>query len=52
MKPDFPPPEDAFNPLFRMREAKGTCKVICYTPKSDTTIGIMALQDIFNIVNV
>ncbi|XP_014246580.1 probable galactose-1-phosphate uridylyltransferase [Cimex lectularius] len=56
---DFPalipePPEPPYNndPLFKISAARGTCRVLCYAPKTEVTMGIMPIQDIFKIINI
>uniref|UniRef100_A0A0A9X1B0 Galactose-1-phosphate uridylyltransferase n=1 Tax=Lygus hesperus TaxID=30085 RepID=A0A0A9X1B0_LYGHE len=49
---DAPEPPLSKDPLFQMAPARGTCKVICYSPKTDTTMGIMTIQEIIKIIEV
>ncbi|XP_023327661.1 galactose-1-phosphate uridylyltransferase [Eurytemora carolleeae] len=44
-----PPPSD--NPLFRSAAAKGTCKVMCFSPKSNVTIPIMSIEEMRQVIN-
>lgn len=52
LNPNAPEPPKSADPLFQMAPAKGTCKVICYSPKTDTTMGIMSVQEIMKIIEV
>lgn len=44
-----PPPSD--NPLFRSEAAIGTCKVMCFSPKSNLTIPLMAVSEIRHVID-
>lgn len=52
LHPDAPEPPASKDPLFQMAPAKGTCRVICYSPRTDVTMGIMAVQDIVKIIEM
>ncbi|KAL6430217.1 hypothetical protein ACFW04_007747 [Cataglyphis niger] len=45
--PDPPKMEDE---LFQMGSAKGTCKVMCFHPKSNVTIALMKIHEIKEVV--
>ncbi|KAL0134615.1 hypothetical protein PUN28_001426 [Cardiocondyla obscurior] len=45
--PDPPEPEDE---LFQIRSAKGTCKVMCFHPKSNVTIALMKTNEIKEVI--
>ncbi|GAB1865381.1 Galactose-1-phosphate uridylyltransferase [Camponotus japonicus] len=45
--PDPPKLEDE---LFQMASAKGTCKVMCFHPKSNVTIALMKIHEIKEVV--
>ncbi|RZF44548.1 hypothetical protein LSTR_LSTR016463 [Laodelphax striatellus] len=48
---DVPSPKESDDPLFQMRPATGKCKVMCFHPKSNVTIPVMALEEIVAIIN-
>ena len=39
------------NSNIRSAEAKGTCKVMCFSPKSNLTIPIMSVEEIRQVIN-
>lgn len=45
--PTPPKPDDE---LFQMGSAKGTCKVMCFHPKSNVTIALMTIHDIKKVI--
>lgn len=45
--PDPPKMEDE---LFQMGSARGTCKVMCFHPKSNVTIALMKIHEIKEVV--
>lgn len=45
--PDPPGSEDE---LFQMNSARGTCKVMCFHPKSNVTIALMNIQEIKEVI--
>ena len=47
---DVPEPEESGDPLFRAAGARGTCKVMCFSPKSNVTIPIMSVEEIKAVV--
>ncbi len=55
MLEDVPIPEksdnDDDNELFKCAEAKGTCRVMCFHPKSNVTIACMKLAEIVRVVD-
>ena len=46
--PDPPKSED---PLFVTEAAKGTCRVMCFSPKSNITLPLMAVVDIVKVTH-
>ena len=48
---DVPEPEESGDPLFRAAGARGTCKVMCFSPKSNVTIPIMSVEEIKAVVD-
>ncbi|XP_018316590.1 galactose-1-phosphate uridylyltransferase isoform X2 [Mycetomoellerius zeteki] len=45
--PNPPKPDDE---LFQMESAKGTCKVMCFHPKSNVTIALMKIHEIKEVI--
>lgn len=45
-----PNPPGADDELFQMRSAKGTCKVMCFHPKSNVTMALMTVREIKEVV--
>ncbi|KAL3284801.1 hypothetical protein HHI36_018941 [Cryptolaemus montrouzieri] len=50
LMPDTPSPMESDDPLFQIKGAKGTCKVMCYHPHSDRHYANMELTDIFLVI--
>lgn len=50
--PDVPPEETTDNPLFRRQSARGTCRVICFSPRHDLTLARMPVAGIRRVVDV
>ena len=48
---DVPSPPESEDPLFQISAAKGTCRVMCFHPKSNVTISLMTVSEIVNIIN-
>ncbi|TRY70563.1 hypothetical protein TCAL_06115 [Tigriopus californicus] len=48
---DVPSPPSSSDPLFRCEAARGTCKVMCFHPKSNVTIPIMTLDDVIKVID-
>lgn len=44
-----PPPSD--DPLFQMADAKGTCRVMCFHPKTNKTLPVMTLTEIEQVID-
>ena len=50
--PDVPDhPTDSSNELFRYEPAKGTCRVMCFHPRSDLTIPLMSIEEIVAVID-
>ena len=47
---DCPEPPKTEDPLFVCEAAKGTCKVMCFHPKSNITIPLMAVNDVVKVI--
>jgi UDPglucose--hexose-1-phosphate uridylyltransferase len=47
---DVPLPPASDDPLFQTRGARGTCKVMCFHPKSNKTVPTLALADIETVI--
>lgn len=45
-----PDPPKSDDELFQMGSAKGTCKVMCFHPKSNVTIALMTIHDIKEVI--
>ena len=51
--PDSPPSSSTYSPdddLFKFEPARGTCRVMCFHPRSDMTIPRMSLQEIEAVI--
>uniref|UniRef100_U5EW66 Galactose-1-phosphate uridylyltransferase n=1 Tax=Corethrella appendiculata TaxID=1370023 RepID=U5EW66_9DIPT len=48
---DVPTPPKSDDPLFQMGEARGTCKVMCFHPKSNKTLPIMTPKEIRTVID-
>lgn len=49
--PNAPSPPESTDPLFKMAEARGTCRVMCFHPKSNISIGTMSLTAIILVID-
>lgn len=49
---DTPPLGDEASPLLRVQATRGTCRVICFSPRHDLTLPQMAVADIRRVVDV
>ncbi|KAM7362201.1 galactose-1-phosphate uridylyltransferase [Cochliomyia hominivorax] len=47
---DVPSPPISDDPLFQAEGARGTCRVMCFHPKSNLTIPLMSLSSIENVI--
>ena len=48
----MPKPEESSDPLFKTDMAKGTCRVMCFSPKSNVTVPIMEIDELVKVVQV
>jgi UDPglucose--hexose-1-phosphate uridylyltransferase len=49
---DTPPDPDPPDALLRRESVRGTCRVICFSPRHDLTLPAMAEEDIVRVVDV
>jgi UDPglucose--hexose-1-phosphate uridylyltransferase len=50
--PDTPTAPPIDHPLLRLESKRGTCRVICFSPRHDLTLPEMAVEDIRRVVDV
>lgn len=50
MLEDTPSPPQSDDPLFQIEGVKGTCRVMCFYPKSNVTIALMSINDIVTVI--
>ncbi len=50
--PDTPPAAESDHILLRTQSTKGTCRVICFSPRHDLTLPEMPVEDIRRVVDV
>ena len=50
--PDTPTTAASHDPLLRVEPVRGTCRVICFSPRQDLTLAEMSLPDIRQVVDV
>ena len=50
--PDTPPVELASNDLLRVQSIRGTCRVVCFSPRHDLTLAEMSPTEILTVINV
>ena len=50
--PDVPDSAEPTNPLLRLQSVKGTCRVICFSPRHDLTLPEMEVKDIRKVVDL
>jgi len=48
---DVPEPTNDGNPLFKSEAARGTCRVMCFSPKSNITVPLMSQAEIKSVVD-
>jgi galactose-1-phosphate uridylyltransferase len=48
---DVPSPPPSNDHLFQMGSAQGTCRVMCFHPKSDITLPLMTLSEIREVID-
>jgi len=51
MLEDTPSPPPSDDPLFQIEGVKGTCRVMCFYPKSNVTIALMTINDIVTVIS-
>ncbi len=49
--PDAPPAPATGHPLLQMQTQRGTCRVLCFTPRHDLTLAEMPVPDIRRVVD-
>ncbi|XP_065183648.1 galactose-1-phosphate uridylyltransferase-like [Sycon ciliatum] len=49
--PDVPSPEESDDPLERARGTNGTCRVMCFHPRSDVTLPLMSIEEIRKVID-
>ncbi|XP_049952695.1 probable galactose-1-phosphate uridylyltransferase isoform X1 [Schistocerca serialis cubense] len=47
---NVPEPPESGDPLFQMKKAEGTCRVMCFHPKSNVTIPLMTEEEISTVI--
>lgn len=47
---DVPNPPTNDEELFQMGGAQGTCKVMCFHPKSNVTIALMTIPEVKSVI--
>ncbi len=52
LDPDVPPVPAGTDPLFRIGDARGTCRVICFSPRHDLTFCQLPLPDLRRVIDV
>lgn len=48
---DVPEPQEPDNPLFKSAAARGTCRVMCFSPKSNITLPLMSQTEIKAVID-
>lgn len=48
---DVPQPIESNDPLFQIAPARGTCRVMCFHPKSNKTLPIMTPKEIRTVID-
>lgn len=48
---NVPAPPASDDPLFQAREARGTCRVMCFHPKSNKTLPVMTPKEIRTVID-
>ena len=49
--PDAPPAPETGHPLLQMQTQRGTCRVLCFSPRHDLTLARMPIPDIRRVVD-
>ncbi len=50
--PDVPPAPESTHPLLQMESVRGTCRVICFSPRHDLTLALMSPPQIRTVVDL
>lgn len=50
--PETPPAELPTNELLRMQGVRGTCRVMCFSPRHDLTLAEMSPSEILTVINM
>lgn len=50
--PETPVAESSPSPLFEARTTRGTCRVICFSPRHDLTLPLMSLEEIRTVIDL
>ena len=48
---DVPSPPENDDPLFKMSSGQGTCRVMCFHPKSNITLPLMEVSEIRTVID-
>lgn len=48
---ETPSPPQSDDPLFQMKDAKGTCRVMCFHPKTNKTLPVMTSTEIEHVID-
>ncbi|GBM37747.1 Galactose-1-phosphate uridylyltransferase [Araneus ventricosus] len=48
---DVPSPGKSSHPLFKSEVARGTCRVMCFHPKSNITLPLMSVEEIIQVID-
>ncbi|ROT82900.1 Galactose-1-phosphate uridylyltransferase [Penaeus vannamei] len=51
MLEEVPAPQESNDPLFQSAPARGTCRVMCFHPKSNLTLPLMTCQEIKTVID-
>lgn len=46
-----PAPPENDDPLFQIKPAVGTCRVMCFHPKSNMTLALMSLNEVVAVID-
>jgi UDPglucose--hexose-1-phosphate uridylyltransferase len=50
--PDAPPPPAGDDPLFRVAEARGTCRVLCFSPRHDLSLSRFTRPQLRDVIDL
>lgn len=51
MLENTPEPPASNDPLFRIEGVQGTCRVMCFHPKSNVTVSLMTIDEIKCVID-